>query len=55
MTPTDLRTIRTALGITQAQLAEMCDVDVRTVKRWEAGASPVPRLVAMMLERLAAA
>lgn len=32
-------------GLTQAQLAALAGVSVRQVKRWEAGAHPVPKLL----------
>ena len=32
-----MRAIRKRLGLTQAALAELFEVDIRTVRRWEAG------------------
>jgi DNA-binding transcriptional regulator YiaG len=57
MTREELRAARKALGLTQAEFAVCFDVDIRTVKAWEAGhhndkPAPVPRLVAI-LARLA--
>jgi DNA-binding transcriptional regulator YiaG len=57
MTKDELRAARKALGLTQAEFANVFDVDIRTVKAWEAGhrdgkPAPVPRLVAI-LARLA--
>ena len=54
MTPEELRTARKALGLTQAEFAVCFDVDIRTVKAWEAGhrdgrPAPVPRLVAILV------
>lgn len=37
----DLRKLREALGMTQEQLAEICDYRLRTIVRWEAGESRV--------------
>ena len=34
MTPQDLRVFLLKAKMTQAQLAEACNVDVRTVRRW---------------------
>jgi transcriptional regulator with XRE-family HTH domain len=45
MTPEALRLWRTGRGLTQAQLAELAGVSVRQIKRWEAGAHPVPKLL----------
>jgi DNA-binding transcriptional regulator YiaG len=38
----ELRQWRTALGLSQAQLARWLHVDVMTVSRWERGAREVP-------------
>jgi DNA-binding transcriptional regulator YiaG len=35
MTPTEIRAARLALGITQAELAKMLNVEARTVRRME--------------------
>ena len=45
VTPEALRAWRTGRGLTQAQLAELAGVSVRQIKRWEAGAHPVPKLL----------
>jgi transcriptional regulator with XRE-family HTH domain len=45
-----LKEKRTALGLTQAQLAEILDVKSNTVARWERGLLPVPRTVALAME-----
>lgn len=52
MTGEDLRTVRTALGLSQERLAERLDVGRRTVIRWEQGAWPIPRVVELALETL---
>jgi DNA-binding transcriptional regulator YiaG len=54
MTREKLRTAREALGLTQAEFAQAFDVNIRTVKAWEAGHHndkpvPVPRLVAILV------
>lgn len=49
MTPQEFKEARTALGWTQATVAEKTGVDVRTVRRWESGYSPVPKLTATVL------
>ncbi len=36
----DVKTIRSSLGLTQAQLAEAVGVDQSTVSNWENGAPP---------------
>jgi transcriptional regulator with XRE-family HTH domain len=45
-----LKEKRTALGLTQAQLAEILDVKPNTVARWERGLLPVPRTVELAME-----
>jgi DNA-binding transcriptional regulator YiaG len=52
MTPAELRDQRATLCVTQCELADELGVNVRTVKRWEAGDAPVPRLVAWYLNQL---
>jgi transcriptional regulator with XRE-family HTH domain len=54
MTKDELHVARKALGLTQAEFANAFDVDIRTVKAWEAGhrdgkPSPVPRLVDILV------
>jgi DNA-binding XRE family transcriptional regulator len=54
MTREELRTAREALGLTQTEFAKAFDVNIRTVKAWEAGhhndkPAPVPHLVAVLL------
>jgi transcriptional regulator with XRE-family HTH domain len=46
----ELREKRTALGLTQAQLAEILDVKPNTVARWERGLLSVPRTVELAME-----
>jgi transcriptional regulator with XRE-family HTH domain len=45
-----LKEKRNALGLTQAQLAEIFDVKPNTVARWERGLLPVPRTVELAME-----
>jgi DNA-binding transcriptional regulator YiaG len=50
MTPAVLKAWRAKLNMTQAQLAWLSGVTVRTVKRWEAGTTPVPRLLELYIQ-----
>jgi transcriptional regulator with XRE-family HTH domain len=45
-----LKEKRNALGLTQAQLAEILDVKPNTVARWERGLLPVPCTVELAME-----
>lgn len=45
-----LKEKRTALGLTQAHLAEILDVKPNTVARWERGLLAVPRTVELAME-----
>ena len=45
-----LKEKRIALGLTQAQLAEILDVKPNTVARWERGLLSVPRTVELAME-----
>jgi transcriptional regulator with XRE-family HTH domain len=45
-----LKEKRIALGLTQAQLAEILDVKPNTVARWERGLLLVPRTVELAME-----
>lgn len=46
----ELKNMRAALGMTQAQLAEILEVKPNTVARWERGLLAVPRTVALAME-----
>lgn len=46
----ELKEKRTALGLTQAQLAEILDVKPNTVARWERGLLAVPRTVELAMQ-----
>ncbi|MDQ3753825.1 MAG: helix-turn-helix domain-containing protein [Acidobacteriota bacterium] len=48
-----MREKRIALGLTQAQLAEILDVKPNTVARWERGLLAVPRTVELAMEAVA--
>jgi DNA-binding transcriptional regulator YiaG len=55
MTSDELRAARKAFGLTQTEFAKVFDVNIRTVKAWEAGhrdgkPSPVPRPIAVLVE-----
>lgn len=53
MTPTELKTIRNQLGLTQAGLAALLKVGSgRTVRRWEAGERAIPGPAAVALRLL---
>lgn len=41
-TAANFRAMREMCGITQQQVAEVMEVQIRTVKRWEKGETPVP-------------
>lgn len=45
MTPESLRAWRNAKNMTQLDLATLCGVTVRQIKRWEKGDYPIPRLL----------
>lgn len=47
MQPSELRAWRNAKGMTQLQLATLCGVTVRQVKRWENADYPIPALLAL--------
>ena len=41
MTPAEVAALRTAMGLSQDQLADMLSVNVRTVRSWESGRQAV--------------
>jgi transcriptional regulator with XRE-family HTH domain len=56
LTPTELRTARTELGLSAQAFARLIGVhDGRTVRRWEHGEAPIPGLLPLYLELRAAA
>jgi DNA-binding transcriptional regulator YiaG len=48
----DLREARRLLSLTQIRLAELLDVDSRSVSRWEVSDRPVPRHVELIISIL---
>ncbi|MEO6701748.1 MAG: DUF1870 family protein [Jatrophihabitantaceae bacterium] len=52
MTDAELRVVRDFLGLTGAWLANHLGVEARTVRRWEAGISPIPDAVRVEMGRL---
>ena len=55
MTATEFRARRLALGLTQAQLAELLGASTMTVYRWEKGTRGIrrPALIELKLDQLA--
>lgn len=49
MHPASLTAAREVLGLTQADLARILDVNVRTPSRWETGATPIPTVVSKLI------
>lgn len=54
MSDAELRTVREFLGLDQLHLATYLGVQDRTVRRWEAGTTPIPDGVRIEVERLEA-
>jgi DNA-binding XRE family transcriptional regulator len=52
MTPSDLRTARNSLGLSQVEMAERLGVDVMTVSRWERGQREIPLTAALAVAHL---
>lgn len=53
LTPKRFRELREGLGMTQVELAQWGDVTDRTIKRFESGDQPVPKVWKVALEALA--
>lgn len=53
LTGRELRFLRTEMGLTQAQLADIVQVDAQTVGRWERGETPIPGASDMLVRKLA--
>ena len=49
MTGAELATMRQACGLSREELAQLCDVQPRTVKHWESGRAGVPADVAQTI------
>lgn len=54
MTPTGLRRIRKALGLTQEKLAKVLGVTRLSVTRWETGTRSISGMAARLIQRIAA-
>ena len=53
MTPAKVKSIRTAAGLSQREMARLLRVsDIRTVRRWETGEVPVSGPASIVLEML---
>lgn len=52
MTPEEVRHFRARLDLTQAALADALGIEVRTVQRWEAGATEPAGFLALALAEL---
>lgn len=52
MTPDELKTTREAVGLSVSQLAELAQVQERTVRYWETGHSAVPQDVAKLITQI---
>jgi predicted transcriptional regulator len=50
MTPSDLKQARMLAQLTQQALANLLGVNIRTVRRWEAGECRIPGSARMVLE-----
>lgn len=50
MTPDELKKSRNGLGWSQERLGEALGVEARTVRRWEAGQTRIPKAAQMAVE-----
>lgn len=48
----ELRENRRIRNITQGQLAEMCNVSLRTIQNWESGEVEIPKTKEKLLEKI---
>lgn len=55
MTPEEFKDLRTRLGLSQTRLAAEWGVTARSVRRWEAGDTPVSPIAAHSLRMIVAA
>lgn len=53
ISPKELRFLRTEMGMTQHELAEILKKDHQTVGRWERGEKPIDQTAEVVLRRLA--
>jgi len=49
MHPESMIAARKVLGLTQAELAQILDVNTRTPSRWETGVTPIPTVVSLLI------
>lgn len=49
MTPAELKAWRAAAGLSQVGLAQLLEVNVITVSRWERGQARIPRMLELAL------
>ena len=50
MTPTEIREVRQALGLTQTAFGELLHAKLRTVQAWELGERQMPAATAALLK-----
>lgn len=50
MTAEELREYVESLGVSRGQLCEYLNVDYRTMTRWLSGATPVPRMLELLIK-----
>jgi DNA-binding transcriptional regulator YiaG len=50
--PSELKSTRAKLGLSQAALAERMGVDRNTVVRWEMGLHPIPEMAVRLMKLL---
>jgi len=53
MSPQELRFVRTEIGLTQAELANVVDRDAQSIGRWERGEKPIDRTAETIIRILA--
>lgn len=53
LTPQELRFVRTEMGMTQAELAQVVDRDGQSIGRWERGEKPIDRSAETIIRVLA--
>lgn len=55
LTGTEVRSLRSAIGVTQCELAMLMGVSARTISRWETGDGGVSESAARLMNLLASA